>query len=114
MFPSNWESMHKCPAAKYSFERTPPSFDGIDLHGGITYNINETYVDYVLEKTFNSVKIGCDYNHIRDQEMEYWHELKDIKRDARYSIDDFLAKIFQNLLNLIGQKMGITKRYVTG
>ena len=51
----------------------------INFHCGCTY----------YEKTKQGYKIGCDYNHLHDN--EYGHSLENIESDVRKCIDNFLT-----------------------
>jgi len=58
----------------------PTSNVDIGFHGGCTFYDKEKY----------GLRIGCDYNHLHDNEMHY--TLEDIVSDAKECIDALLLK----------------------
>lgn len=57
-------------------------FQNLELHNGITF-----YKKHEYTEGFRYVEIGCDYNHLWDQERGYGYELEDILVDVQRCID---------------------------
>lgn len=43
-------------------------------------------------KTYDASKIGCDYNHLWDEEMGYPDTLSSVKNDAEGTVNEFLEQ----------------------
>jgi|TARA_Y100000034_G_scaffold93634_1_gene113351 hypothetical protein len=55
----------------------------IDFHSGITY---------VRFCSKDMIQIGCDYNHIWDEDMKEMYNEILLLRDCKFTIDEFLSK----------------------
>ena len=62
------------------------SFPDFHFHGGVTfYEINKSW-DKKNKKEVRCLKVGCDYNHLWDEEVGYHYSLDSVKIDAELSI----------------------------
>jgi len=60
------------------------------FHGGITYYSTDSFMDKNGEQR-KSLKIGCDYAHLWDEEGGYWQGLNDVDHDAKILIDELVS-----------------------
>ena len=57
-------------------------FNSMEFHGGITY-----YCKYGETEGYRSVEIGCDYNHLWDNERGCGYDVEDILVGVKCAID---------------------------
>ena len=93
--PEEMYPKHRWPAIrtvrdKHGYFDAGPAFDTIEFHGGITFAETSKYFNRKLQRTFELVKVGCDYNHLWDEEAGYPDTLESVKRDAENSAKQFL------------------------
>lgn len=62
------------------------SIPDLEFHGGVTFYSKDGFMDRDGNR-FTALKIGCDYNHLWDEESGYWQGMEDVARDAMRSID---------------------------
>lgn len=69
----------------------------LDFHGGIThYSKKHRFIGKTGEYDY-SLKIGCDYNHLWDQESNFYEGYHHIVSDAKRTIDDIASKYPLNI-----------------
>lgn len=88
MFPDRWLDFVPC-ATQYGWEHTS-AFDDDWFHGGITFVDLIRKFDRKTERFREYVKVGCDYNHIWDEEIGFPYSLKSVKRDCQDAMEAFL------------------------
>lgn len=59
-----------------------PLLCNIEMHGGITYYAKHNYLE-----GYRCVEIGCDYNHLWDQERGYQPDIEEVLNDACNTVD---------------------------
>ena len=62
------------------------------FHGGITFYDRDTFVAKDGQR-YKHIKMGCDYNHLWDEESGYWQGLTAIERDAQKYIDGLVEAV---------------------
>lgn len=62
------------------------------FHSGITFYSLDNYVDRDGKK-YRSIKMGCDYSHLWDEESGYWQGLEDVANDAKNYIDGLVGNV---------------------
>lgn len=60
------------------------------FHGGITYYSADKFMDKTGEYR-KSLKIGCDYAHLWDQECGYYQGLNEVDQDCKKLIDELVS-----------------------
>lgn len=73
----------------YPYEDVPD----YGFHGGVTWYSRDVHPNRKTGEPTKALKIGCDYNHLWDQEDGYWQGLDAIERDARDLIDKLVAAV---------------------
>jgi hypothetical protein len=68
------------------------SIPDLEFYGGVTWYSKDTFLDKRSKEYLTALKIGCDYNHLWDQEQGYWQGYEDVERDAKRTIDNLLAR----------------------
>ena len=63
-----------------------PLLSSLDFHGGITF-----YSKYFDSQDRRQIKIGCDYNHLFDQDRYY--NQSEVLEEVKNTIDDFLSQV---------------------
>ncbi len=80
--------------SKYNPERIENNYDSIpdlDWHGGITFYekfFGQVVCKNLIEVNVTSIKMGCDYMHLFDENKTYTFNL--VKSDVIHSIDKLL------------------------
>lgn len=88
MYPHRWDDF-KCKRVD-GYERNGIAFDHVDFHGGITFSKNQKYYDPFRKEYKYSVKVGCDYAHLWDEEQGYPDDYASVLYDAKNSAEQFL------------------------
>lgn len=60
------------------------------FHCGITWYSKDSFIDKETGNRLASLKIGCDYSHLWDQEGGYWQGLDDVEADVKKLIEELV------------------------
>lgn len=100
MYPHRWDDFavkvveapgnEFVPAFFYHTE--PEAFSDLPFRGGITWSSNETQFDRKTGTSWAMSKIGCDYNHLWDEEAYFPDTFQSVCRDAERCIDAFIER----------------------
>jgi hypothetical protein len=89
MYPHRWNEFEPI-LLEYGYQHNTASFNHDQFDTEITFTSKESYFDRITNKTYSSVKVGCDYNHLWHSEQGYRDSFESVKRDAILTVTKFL------------------------
>lgn len=91
MFPHRWDDF-RCLISDHGFHQPTPTWERVDFDGGITFSETRTHWSRKEGRFTESVKVGCDYNHLWNAEMGYPDTFASVKVDAESAVRRFLQQ----------------------
>lgn len=92
--PEDWEQMLFTPYISDFGRETYDyyNFPDVDFHSGITFYEVTDYYDGKVKRRVNTIKVGCDYNHLWDREAGYPDNYDSVLFDAKRSVSKLLER----------------------